>query len=75
MTPAFLEFAKRIISYGIALCVALATLGGCVRAIEWAIATVGVIPVALIGTFVLGCVVTAALIHARQRAAAPGSPD
>jgi hypothetical protein len=71
MTSSVLTFAKKILTYVAALGALLATISGCVQAIEWGTKTIGVVPVAMIGTFVLGCILTAAVMHARSPRSTP----
>jgi hypothetical protein len=61
-----LVFAKKIAAYVAAVAATLATISGCIAAVEWGTATIGIVTVGMIGTFVLGCVLTAAVIHARD---------
>ncbi|MDA0163149.1 hypothetical protein OM076_22940 [Solirubrobacter ginsenosidimutans] len=76
MTSTILTFAKKIVTYVTALCVLMATASGCVQAVQWGTKTIGVVPVAMIGMFVLGCIVTAAVMHARDpRPIIPPAPD
>jgi hypothetical protein len=71
MTSVVLAFGKKLLKYVVVVAAALATISGCVAAIQWGITAVGPIPIALIGMFVLGCILTAALIHARGSARSP----
>jgi hypothetical protein len=48
----------------VAIAGALATISGSIQAIDWAIATAGWLPVALVGAFAAGVVLT----HAAHRA-------
>ena len=75
MTSIVLAFGKKLLKYVVALAAALATISGCVAAIQWGGSTVGFFSIALIGTFVLGCILTAALLHARGSARPPSRGD
>src|SRR4051812_43843668 len=63
------------LTYVVVSCGLLATASGCVQAVEWGTKTIGVVPVAMIGTFVLGCILTAAMMHARSPGSTPPAPD
>ena len=63
MSPS--EILTKVIKYVIALAAVMATIAGCERAIAIGTDTFGIVPVALVGTFVLGCIITAAVIHSR----------
>lgn len=56
----------KVAAYVAAVAIVLATVSGCVQAIQLGTNTIGTVPVALIGTFVFGCIVTAAVMHMRR---------
>jgi hypothetical protein len=60
------EIFTKMIKYVIAVAAILATVSGCVRAVELGVRAVGIPPVALVGSFVLGCIVTAAILLSRD---------
>ena len=66
MTSTVFAFVERIAVYIAGIAATLATVSGCVAAVERGTETFGAIPVALGGMFMLGgCIVTAATMHAR----------
>ncbi len=64
MSP--LEIFTKIIKYVIAVAAILATVSGCARAVELAVDAFGIGPVALAGAFILGCIMTAAVLLSRS---------
>jgi hypothetical protein len=65
MTSMVIAFLKKLGTYIAIVVGALGALSGSVAAIQWGIGAVGLVPLGLVGTFVLGCMLTAAVIHAR----------
>jgi hypothetical protein len=73
MTSMVIAFLKKLGTYIAIVVGALGALSGSVAAIQWGIGAVGLVPLGLVGTFVLGCMLTAAVIHARGAGAMSGA--
>jgi len=71
VTSLLVKVATKIATYVGGIAAILAMISGCIAAVDWATHTFGTMPVALVGVFSLGCILTAAIIHARGPAGTP----